>query len=233
MIIRILMFPIALLLVLYFVIAQVVPTYRAIAAEKATITQKQKALTAVEKKKNEVDTFIRDVKAHSAEQDFVSSFVPNDQQEEVLINDVSQIAEKSGVELFSIGFSEGRSDVRSAAAGGGAHLIEGRMIVSGTYESFITFLNQMFHIDRLYAFKTIDLVKVEVDDLEEGQVQGPQILNGTVSFAYGYIPGQAIADPTAFNQGIDYKLINTVMNSIAQTDPLVSEPRHRTNPFLP
>lgn len=231
MIIRIMMFPVILLLVLYFAIALVVPTYNAIAAEKILIGQKEQELAKAELQQQKVSSFIDEVKAHDTEKEFVLNFLPNDQQEEILINDIAQLAETTETSLFSVGFSDGGDSTTTKQT---AQLIEGRMIVTGTYESLKSFMEQLFHIDRLYTFKTIDIAKAEEtkgDDEEEDQ--GPQFLSATMSFAYGYIPGEAAVSPTIFNQEIDYDLIDTVMASVAQTNPLVAEPQNRENPFLP
>ncbi len=237
MIIRILMFPVILLLVMYFVIGQVVPIWKSVSAEKQLIIQKEESLAAANSKLNSVKSFVQSVKSHSTEVDFVNDFVPNDQREEILLSDVSQLAEKTGVSLFSMGFAEGRQDVKSSAATDQAsYLIEGKMLVSGTYESVKKFSNELFHLKRLYAFKTFELTKVEKKDAKEGEedaVPQEQLLSGVITFAYGYIPGEEKIDPTYFNQVVDYDLIDTVMNSSAETDKLVTEPKQRVNPFLP
>ncbi len=235
MIIRILLFPVILLLVLYFVIALVVPTTRSISAEKKTVEQRTIALDTAQKKLGDVKAYVQEVSSHSREKDFVSDFVPNDQREEILLSDISQLAEKTGVSLFSVGFSEGRQDVRSsAAADEKAHLIEGKMIVSGTYENFKKFSHELFHVKRLYAFKTFDLTKVELEK-KEGEENTPQeqMLSGVVSFAYGYIPGQAQINPTTFTQKTNFDFIDGVIKATTQTKPLESRPTNRSNPFLP
>jgi Tfp pilus assembly protein PilO len=231
MILRILLFPVVLLLVLYFAIAQVVPTYQAIKAEQSNKEQKQKTLAAAEKKLAQVNQFVSDVESHSEEKDFTLTYLPNDQREEALINDIWQIAELSGetFNLFSIGFSDGGGT--GQVSGHTARLIEGRLIVSGTYEEFQRFFDQMFRLDRLYTFKTIDLTKPERKEQEEQE--GPQILSGTVAFAYGYVPGEVAIDPTVFEQNIDYELISTIKDAVAPTEPLVTHPEQRNNPFLP
>ncbi|MFA5986250.1 MAG: type 4a pilus biogenesis protein PilO [Parcubacteria group bacterium] len=237
MIIRMLLFPVILLLVLYFVIALVVPTSRSISTEKKTVVQKKEMLAKAQEKQKNVNAFVDTVKSHPEEKSFVMDFVPNDQREEIILSDISQLAEKSGVSLFSVGFSEGRQDVRSsAAADQQAYLIEGKMIASGTYEEFKKFSYELFHLKRLYAFKTLELTKVEKEKSEGGaavDMQQEQMLSGVISFAYGYIPGQAQVNPSTFDQKTDFDSIDTVMKATAQTNPLVSQSTNRPNPFLP
>lgn len=235
MIIRILLFPIILLLVLYFVIGLVVPISKAISAQKILVAEKQKTLDRTNQRLNAVNAFVDEVNAHPDEQEFVMDFVPNDQREEIILSDVSQLAEKSGVSLFSVGFSEGRNDVRSGAAGGGAYLIEGSMIVSGTYDNFKKFSHELFHMKRLYKFKTFELAKVEEEkkEGEETPASTEKQLSGVISFAYGYIPGEAELDVASFTGEADFDFVNNVMTATTQTKPLVSQPTKRANPFLP
>lgn len=228
MVIRILLFPVVLMLVLYFVIVLIVPTHDAITAEKKIIVQKEKTRDAVKAKQNQVAEFISGVNTHPAEKEFLLDFLPQDKQEETLINDISQLAEKTEVSLFSIGFTNGESTTKSVQD---VRLIEGRMIVSGTYENLQAFMDQLFHIDRFYAFRTSSIVKPEQDKVAEGQ--DSKYLNGTINFAYGNMPGVATINSTVFDQKIDYALIATLLNTAAQTDPLVPEVQNRTNPFLP
>lgn len=234
MIIRILMFPVMLLIVLYCVIALIMPTMKNISAEKANIEQKTLALEESNARLTKVKSMVSSVAAHEEEKDFVMDFVPNDQREEILLSDVSQLAEKSGIDLFSVGFSEGRQDVRSAAATDGRpYLIEGKMIASGSYEGFQKFYDELFHLKRLYTFKTVELTKADQEKKEGEEATQNQILSGVISFAYGYIPGQVKIDPSQAQRDINYEKIDMVMNSSAQTDPLMAEPQKRDNPFMP
>ncbi len=237
MIIRILLFPVILLLVLYFIIAQVVPTAQSISAIKEEIKQQEKLLETAKGHLARVEAFQADIDNHTTEKEYVLDFVPNDQREEILLSDIPQLAEESGVSLFSIGFSEGRQDVRSGAATDGRpHLIEGKVIASGTYEDFKKFTHQLFRIKRLYGFKTFDLTKSEQEKDEDAEGEGVQqdlILSGVISFTYAYVPGAGELSPTSIGKEIDYDLINTVMETTSQTEPLVSEPANRSNPFLP
>ncbi len=236
MIIRILLFPIILLLVLYFVIAQVVPTAKAISTIKESIVQQQTKLKTAQERLDKVTAFQQNIDSHSSEMDYVKNFVPNDQREEILLSDMSQLAEESGVNLFSVGFSEGRNDVRSGAtAGEQSFLIEGKMIVSGTYDNFQKFTHKLFRMKRLYLFKTFDLTKAEQKKQEGEEAGTPQdlILSSTISFAYGYIPGVGSISPTEIGNPINFDLIDTIMNATANTNPLVTEKANRSNPFLP
>jgi len=235
MIIRILLFPVILLLVLYFVIAQVVPSAKAISATKDSIEQQETTLATARKHLNKVTSFQQDIQAHSAEMDYVMNFVPNDQREEILLSDISQLAEQTGISLFSVGFSEGRQDVRSGAATDGRpYLIEGKLIASGSYDNFQSFMHKLFRMKRLYSFKTFDLTKNEQKEVE-GEEAVPQelMLSGVVSFAYGYIPGVGTISPASIGDSINFDLISTVMNATSNTEPLVAEKSNRPNPFLP
>jgi len=237
MIIRILMFPVILLLVLYFIIAQVVPTARAISATKDNIVQVEKKLATAQRQLSEVQAFQSNIDAHPSEQAYVMDFVPNNQREEILLSDIDQLAKSTGVSLFSVGFSEGQQSVRSSAmTSGRPHLIEGKMIISGTYENLKNFTHQLFRIKRLYSFKTFDLTKSDKKQKEgedEEATQQELVLSGVISFAYGYVPGMSQISPSDMDQSINFDFIDTIMQATSQTQPLVSEPENRKNPFLP
>ncbi len=239
MIIRILLFPVILLLVLYFIIAQVVPSVKAASATKDSIKQQEELLTQAQARLNKVTVFQQEIQSHATEMNYVKDFVPNDQREEILLSDISQLAEESNVSLFSVGFSEGRNDVRSGAATDGRpNLIEGKLIVNGSYDNFKTFMHKLFRMKRLYAFKTFELTKNEQkkNDKKEGEEDAPEqdlMLSGVVSFAYGYIPGVGAISPTSIGNPINFSLIDTTMNATSNTEPLVTEKTNRPNPFLP
>jgi len=235
MIIRILLFPVILLLVLYFIIAQVVPSVNAISVTKGSIEKQEAELAKSETRLKKVTAFQQDIEMHDAEMDYVMDFVPNNQREEILLSDISQLADETNINLFSVGFSEGRQDVRSeASTDGKPYLIEGKMIVSGTYDEFQSFMHKLFRMKRLYSFKTFDLTKNEqVKEDGEEAVQQDLMLSGVVSFTYGYIPGVGAISPASIGDPINFDLINTVMNATANTDPLVVETKNRPNPFLP
>ena len=148
---------------------------------------------------------------------------------------ISQLAKETNISLFSVGFSEGRHDVRSGAATDGRpHLIEGKMIVSGSYDNFQKFTHKLFRMKRLYTFKTFDLTKSEQEKSDDEEaVPQDLMLSGVISFAYGYIPGVGSIPPTSIGNPINFDLINTVMNATANTEPLVTEKTNRPNPFLP
>ena len=237
MVFRILLFPVILFLFLYIAIVLVVPTYQSIGAAEARMENKEKELIEANTKLEEVDTFIQGVKSHPEEEEFAFDFVPDDQREEHIINDVWQIADQSKGEsetfnLFSIGFADGGSRSEKKVTGG-TSLIEGRVIVSGTYDEFQRFFDQMFRFNRLYTFKTISIAKPDKQEENEDGTTGPQILSGTVTFAYGYVPNASAASSFVFSDPIDYDLISTVKNAVALETPLDSRAEERNNPFLP
>jgi len=239
MIVKMLIFPVILLIILYFSIAFIVPTAKLIPKAKEDIAQKEATLAKAKKQLGEVQAFQQDIDGHPAEVEYISDFVPNNQREEILLSDISQLAKESGVNLFSVGFSEGRAKTVSKSDGetdiNQAQFIESKMIASGNYDSFKKFAHKLFRIKRLYDFKTFDLSKVEQKKNEDGEEQqnSEPVLNGTISFTYEYIPGKAQVSFNSIGKSIDYELINAIMNSTSQTSPLVPEPNNRKNPFLP
>ncbi len=236
MIIKILLFPVILLLVLYFIIAQVVPTAKSISAQKALIAQEQEKLQAAQARLQKVQDFQNNIDAHPDEMAYVNDFVPNDQKQELLLSDIAQLAEQSGINLFSVGFSDSERSV-SSANDNAERVIEAKLIVNGTYENFKAFADRLFRMRRLYAFKTFDITKGEqrTVNVEGGENENAQglVLSGVISFAYHYIPGKAQLPPSSIGKPINYDLIDTVMQATAQTNPLVPQPNNRPNPFLP
>jgi Tfp pilus assembly protein PilO len=233
MIIKILLFPAVLLLVLYFIIAQVVPTAQDISRTKKEITKEEQKLQQAQEDVARAEAFKTEVASHPQEQSFITKFIPNNQKEEILLSDVSQLATQNNINLFSMGFSQGRKATNGDSTSNESYLIEGKMIVSGTYEDMKQFMHQMFRIKRLYAFKTFDLTKIEQDAPEDGEPVPTLLLSGVVSFAYGYMPGMGEVSSSAAQQSINFDLITTVMNASSDTKPLVTETKYRINPFLP
>jgi Tfp pilus assembly protein PilO len=230
MIIKILLFPVILLLVLYFIIAKVVPTAQAITTAKKQIEIETISLNKAIQQVQKAEAFEQEVQSRTQEKDFLMDFVPNNKKEEILISDISQLATSTNVNLFSIGFSAGSGrGVNSDKP----QSLEGKMIVSGTYESIKQFMHQLFRIKRLYGFKTLDLTKIEQEKTEDGQPQTELMLSSVVSFSYDYIPGVAEVSPAIADEEINFSLIDTVMNAIATTQPLNTEEKYRANPFLP
>jgi Tfp pilus assembly protein PilO len=229
MIIKILLFPVVLLLVLYFIIAKVVPTAQAITTAKKQIEIETMNLDKATQQVQKAKAFEQEVQSRTQEKTFLMDFVPNNKKEEILISDISQLATSTNVNLFSIGFSKSSSSADSNKP----QSLEGKMIVSGTYESIKQFMHQLFRIKRLYGFKTLDLTKIEQEKAEDGQPQSELMLSGVVSFSYDYISGVAEVSPAIADEEINFSLIDTVMNAIATTQPLNTEEKYRANPFLP
>ncbi len=124
MIIKMLLFPVVLLLVLYFIIAKIVPATQDISATKSNITQEEKKLTIANEQLKKIENFKQQIQQHPDEVDYTMDFLPNDQKEEILLSDISQIAEKNNISLFSVSFAEGGQGVRSSAkTDGSARLI--------------------------------------------------------------------------------------------------------------
>lgn len=234
MIIRILMFPVILLIVLYIVIGHIVPTAKLISADRAEVATRTQERDAANEKLTKMTSFVNSIDQHPQEQEFVLHFVPNNQREEIILSDVSQMASDAGLSLFSVGFAEGRQDAQSGAtAQNRANYIEAKMIATGPYDAFKKFADQLFRIKRLYAFKSFELSKQNQIQKEGEAPVSQDMLDGVVSFTYGYIPGQAHVDPVTFTPSVDFDQIGTVMRAATQTDPLVSEAQERPNPFLP
>jgi len=234
MIIRILMFPVILLIVLYIVIGRIAPTAKLISADRVEVAEKTQELSQANARLDKMKSFATSVDQHPQEQEFVLHFVPNNQREEIILSDVSQMAQDAGLSLFSFGFAEGRQDARSGAvAQNRANYIEAKVIASGSYDAFKKFADQLFRIKRLYAFKAFELSKQEHVQKEGEEPVSEDMLDGVISFTYGYIPGQAHVDPTAFNPTVNFDDIKAIMNAATQTDPLITEAQERPNPFLP
>ncbi|XLQ20408.1 MAG: type 4a pilus biogenesis protein PilO [Candidatus Moraniibacteriota bacterium] len=231
MIIKMLMFPAIILLILYFAIAHIVPTSKAITSTQNTIVKKQVELQIIRDDAAKTEQFKKDIESHPEENAYVLKFVPNDPREEILLSDISQLAEESNVNLFSIGFSGGdiNSNSKDAAT---TKYMEGKMIVNGTYEELKDFSDKLFHMKRLYSFKSIDLTKADKDS-EDGEVQQNLTLSSVISFTYGFVPGLATITSSQIGDDVNIDLINIVKNSTAETDTLKSEPEERVNPFLP
>ncbi len=234
MVLRILLFPALLSIFLYIITVQLVPTYKKIQALQITKELKMEELQSEQHKHDAVDDFISSVNAHPSEKDFIASFLPQKQREEIITNDIWQMVEDAknedgSLNLFSVGFSdEGAKSGKVAVRD--TKIIEGRAIVSGTYEELQKFIEQMFRFDRLYAFKTIDITKPEKDDNEENSAQ---VLSASITFGYAYAPKSVVANSIIGGDAIDYDLIATVMEAVAAKEPLVAEAHERKNPFLP
>jgi Tfp pilus assembly protein PilO len=235
MIVKILLFPLAIILVLYFVIAKVVPSAQAITVTKEAIVQAEEKLVDAQNQLQQVHDFKQTIEEHPKEVAYVADFVPNNQREEILLSDISQLADDNNISLFSVSFTGNNQKTSNNTD---VKFIGANLVASGSYEDFKRFTHQLFRIKRLYDFKTIDLTKSE-KEIEAAIVEGEEIqpqglnLSGNISFTYGYVPGLGEVSATTMSESINFDLINTVAQTTANTEPLVVDSSQRSNPFLP
>jgi Tfp pilus assembly protein PilO len=230
MIIKMLLFPVALLAVLYLVIAQLVPAFKDQAKFKEDIKAEQSNLQTAQMELERISSFEQEVQSKTEEKKFMAHFVPNGKKEEILLNDIPQLAAAGNVSLFAVSFSAGeRKDKNSEVES-----VEGQMIITGTYGSIKDFMHKMYRIGRLYDFKSLSLTKMEQKTKDGEEIaEGEPTLSGVVAFTYKYIPGKATASADIANAEINFELIDTIMNSMSKTNDLKTEKQYRANPFLP
>ncbi len=241
MILRILAFPVILFIFLYIVIGRVVPAYRAVQTAQTQKEQKMEELQKTQQKLQKVDVLVRDVQNHPNEQEFLSTYLPVGPKEELITNDMWRIVERAKGEggtlsMFSIGFTD--EDIRSdKEAVHDTNLMQTQVIVNGTYDEFKKLIDHLFRFNRLYAFKTIEITKPEQkkNDQEQGELvdEGTQILSGTITFSYNYIPQQTAMNNMKTFHSVQYDMIEKIESAVSTQDPLVDYPKQRNNPFLP
>lgn len=228
-------FPIIIIVLIYFSIAFVVPTFREAADIRAQNHLQEEHKNTLEEKLLVLQDFVADINQHTSEREFLDTFIPVDPQEQDIVNAVSHLAEESQVTLFTLGFSEhfNNRNYRTTDDEVPVQYVESTMALTGEYENIYAFLDKLFRINRLYAFNSLQIEKIVFEGDDEANAQNqPTQLSVTVSFQFAYMP---LTEQLNVNQlhAVDYENVTRVQSAIATTGDIVTQPQQRSNPFNP
>ncbi len=226
---KIILFPFVIIIAIYSVIVFIVPTFKEISSIKEEIKNQEIRKEKLDKDFVVLQNFIKDATSHKAEQEFLKSFVPNNVQEDNLVNTISRYASESGITIISLSFSPSKNN-SSKSEMNYAQKTQSTVSVVGTYENLHKFIERMFIINRLYDFTegNVEVMKITNQDNAISNQ-----LNLTLTFDYfSTTSGRTINDVKKLGK-VNYSNITKIKNKVSNTADIESTVQARQNPFAP
>lgn len=230
---KIILFPVIVIVAIYFVIAFVVPQYQEMQLLRTDVKQKEVALKDLEVTFDEVSESVRKIKQNGEENTFISDMMPSDAKEDELVNAASRFSTKNTTDLFTIGFGQNNSsnnnqlDKTPKVA-----IVEGTVIATGTYDQIFGFMRDLFRMKRSHGFQELSIAKIDASDPGEEASPGQQ-MEMTAVFGYHYLPTENEEIATTSLRAVSYDIVKEIRNGVESVEAISGDPEQRPNPFLP
>ncbi len=227
----IIFFPIVLILVIYMVIGQIIPTYKEARTQQKENAQQMAEVAKQEEKLAAIARFVDSVAQHEEERAFLDEFVPADTTEQQLINSLPQYSDNRGVYLADLNVAGAEGGVQGSAIG----LSTGSFTVMGDYDQLLAFMQNLFRMGRLYTFDNASITKL--GELERRVppefLLGPDSLVLQADFHYANVEKQPTVTVKEFDRVLSFESIAAIKAATEKTNPIVLESVARNNPFVP
>jgi Tfp pilus assembly protein PilO len=230
---KIILLPLMIIVIIYFVIFHLVPSFKETLALRDTRDAKIVELEKVKKQKNDLIKFMNEVDNHQSEMNFVSNYIPKDPKENDILNIINQKAKEDNVALLIIGFQDRLSQEKSEDVDSVVmSSTEVNMNFVGSYDDVKNFLKKVFYINRSYTLESLKIEKL-VSNKSEDKPTGS--LNIKAVFNFKYIPNDLSISTNDISNGLkdNYKFVNEIIEKSIQSTELEKTVPGRVNPFMP
>lgn len=243
---RILFFPIAVIISAALIIGFIYPDILTIIRKRGELENEVRMLNGAEKRKENVISLLQDMKSNETKSKEVMDYFPDQKYEEEIINKINRVAIDSGTVLTNLNFPSSknvskRSDVASQANVIDVTSEETPDIISspkesvvelelfGSYKDIGSFLN------RIYAMEKNNIIDSIVISESAGE-DGNSGLMAKVTISFGYLPLVNVSDEYQAdifsNSQFNFGVIDRINSIIARKIPSVTiENAGRSNPF--
>lgn len=250
---KILFFPIILVVVIYVSIAFTWPEYEASAQARADLGQKQQSLNEVRAKRANIDSLKNSLNQNQENEKIIKTYLPAVTQEEKIINAIDRIATSAGVSLGALSVassqpkavqaspviaednspsllgSVGKTDNIAAGADVlpevNAELLftDSSISVIGEYGYIKDFIDQL---NRIGVYSTIESVSISKQDPKA------TALSAQITAKFGHLT--KFKHKRSLGNKLDFSVANDIAKLVAGTpEAPKAETVGTVNPFLP
>ncbi len=224
-----LLVPVGLLIIIYLVIAQILPLNRdriATIEENKIIAQEVKAVRI---KVTEVGNFLQSASENQDVVDFLDEYVPVGDTEEGLVNFLSRTTRNRGLDVLSLDFGEGVSSIEERGtfeAPGSSELkaVSVDMQMIGNYSSFFDFSRDIYVLKRLFRMDSIDISRVDDGGGES------DLLEINVAMTYYYMDSVNVSSDDRFGN-LSFDRVREFASQLTSVDSIAREQLGRRDPF--
>lgn len=183
---KILVVPILIAAIIVFIIWKVIPAAKDITAKKQEIESSRARLADIRQKNLNVSLLDGDFMKNAGKWSVLMKFIPYEESDEDIINNLDHLAVESEVLLKSLDASRDSSVKTQLIAGKdfkkGAKLenFDVTVVVGGSYEKIKLFLEKVSQLER---YNNCGSLKISKDE-EEGAREGSLLAEAALNFAY-------------------------------------------------
>ena len=251
---KILFFPIVMLLVIYISIMWIWPMVTKMETVKIDLEQKNNELQEILKKKGNIDLLKNTLNQNKDKEQMVISYLPNDKNEEKIINNVYNMTTSAGVILINMSLEEmkpsvaeqqnsgsispiisssdisGQTDMAPIGTKNEVKIIKARINVAGSYEYIKIFLDQLknsgMHINIASALIS------QQENLAAKEGENTNNLTAKIEADFGYLPQtKAKID---LKSTLDFSVVDKISSAVAKSATSIElDSVGKVNPFLP
>lgn len=252
---KILFFPIAVVVAMWAAIWVIKPEIIDIQNNQKNLETRNTELLNVKEKQKTINSLISNLDANSDKVKIVNDYMPATRDEEEIINKVYQRAVDAKVTLdkLSVSDSRGKDKVAGIQTGGQALLedegvnpiklnfIKAEVMVTGTYENLRTFFNYIHTMEKVNSVNSVKVGESESVGDQDGGPAKPKAkgeLSATMDVDFNFfspVEVQKSANLSVFSQPeFDFSVADKVKKLLAEkvADVTVGE-TGKKNPFTP
>lgn len=255
---KILMIPFSILMILVLGIGFIKPDYAAIGEKKALYAAKLAEQENIRMLMGNTDTLTRTLEGEKEAEDFLQYYIPQDTDQDRVIDMLNFLAAQSGVLTDGITITPVEEDAEALAAEEAAALavvdpnavpVDGAVVlppykvktrafsadvtVKGKYENIKEFMGRVAHMNRLHKTRSFSIT---AGDTEGESEEASDILTGKFQADFDYLvprPVESAVNIPVFTQGsFNLASLKTLSEWVTNRVPVLEKPTTgRPNPF--
>lgn len=134
---KLLFFPLMLVLSIFVIYRYVVPEMMEIGRTKVKVVENNDLLKAIREKRDSITALNNQLDTNKAQVDWVMKYLPTQKNEEDIVNEINFIAATSNVSLYSFTFQEPHEEVVVK----NEEVVPSNMLTTGNVQSVATYVN--------------------------------------------------------------------------------------------
>lgn len=256
---KVLFFPIILVISVSVFFGFIVPKWNSISDNAEKVKERETHVDILSRKGANIISLEKNLLLHGEEKDILYKFLPSEVEQEKVVNSMSRLADSSGISLIDVTFQKKSNDEEDeeiidpsklplfSAADDVSPVADDMlqhnlprnktkhsmvdMTFVGSYDSTRTFIVGIESMDILGSVKTIEMTKLADDESSEG------IVSGHISVAFSYMSkatvSQGYSEEFFNNSTFDYSVASKISDDISNSTSNLSLGSIGTaNPFI-